>query len=55
MECYLTVTYANFPFLDINNKEKPNTDKWGNYLRLTCEEFSMLYNFLGKDIKFLQY
>ena len=27
MECYLTVTCANFPFLGVNNKEKPNTEK----------------------------
>ena len=54
MECYLTVTCINFPFLDINNKEKLNTEKDGNYQRLTCEEFFQLYKLLGKGIKFLQ-
>ena len=55
MECYLIVTCANFSFVNINNKEKPNTEKEGNYERLTCEEFSKLYDLLIKGIKFLQY
>ena len=53
MACYFTVIYANFTFLDVNNKEKPNTDK-GDYKRLTCEKFPKFYNLLGKGIKFLK-
>ncbi len=53
MECCLTVTCASFSFPDV--KKYPNSEKKGfTYRRLTCEEFSNLYDLLGKGINHLQ-
>jgi len=47
MECYLTVTYANYPFLDINNKEKPNR-KRGELSEINVLRVSDLYVYFKK-------
>jgi len=48
MECYLTVTCASSPFLDIK-KKLPNSEKTVfTYQRLMCEEFLICKNYWGK-------
>ena len=55
MECYLTITFASFPFLEIMQLKCPNSEKGAfTYQKLICEESLICKNLLG-NIKDLQY
>jgi len=56
MKCYLTVTCASLPSLEINLKKQPNAKK-GVFTnqRLKYEEFLNLYNLLGKVLNHLKH